>query len=184
VTERLFRLILLAIIFGLFISLQRQGRGARVQEPAAFLRYTSGAVLVRMAGSMPRPGVYRFHDGSTVAAAINMTMSGAPLSAAARRLFGKHLQNGQILTLNVMRSKHIEITIENMKARERILLGIPLDLDAMDYEDWLALPGVGPKLAKMIVENRQQYGAFGSLAGLQRVPGVGAGKMDIIKKYF
>jgi competence protein ComEA len=184
VTERLLRLVLLAIMAGLFVSLQRQGRGARVQEPAALLRYSSGTVVVGMAGSMPHPGIYRFHDGSTVETAINMTMPGAPLSQGARRLFGKQLQNGQILRMQVTGSEHVEITIENMKALERVLVGMPLDPDAMDYEDWLALPGLGPKLARTIVENRQQYGAFGSLSGLQRVPGVGAGKIDIIKNYF
>ncbi len=36
-----------------------------------------------------------------------------------------------------------------------------------------ALPGIGPSLARRIVEDRRVHGPFGSLAGLQRVRGVG-----------
>lgn len=36
-----------------------------------------------------------------------------------------------------------------------------------------ALPGIGPSLARRIVEDRRIHGPFGSLDGLQRVRGVG-----------
>lgn len=36
-----------------------------------------------------------------------------------------------------------------------------------------ALPGIGPSLARRIVEDRRVHGPFGSLEGLQRVRGVG-----------
>jgi len=36
-----------------------------------------------------------------------------------------------------------------------------------------ALPGIGPSLARRIVEDRRNHGPFGSLEGLQRVRGVG-----------
>jgi DNA uptake protein ComE-like DNA-binding protein len=49
----------------------------------------------------------------------------------------------------------------------------PVDLDVAKIEDIVALRFVGPALAKRIVANRDSFGPFGSLEGLQRVKGVG-----------
>jgi len=50
---------------------------------------------------------------------------------------------------------------------------LPVDVDVADVAALEALPGVGPALARRIVEERATGGAFGSVTGLQRVRGVG-----------
>lgn len=65
-----------------------------------------------------------------------------------------------------------------------MLLGIPLDPDQMDRADWEALPGIGPKLAKNMVDDRQIYGDFHTVEAIRRVPGMGEKKFNTIKKYF
>ena len=64
------------------------------------------------------------------------------------------------------------------------MLGIPLLPDQMDAEDWDSLPGIGPKLAKKIVDDRQENGDYCSLEAVQRVPGMGEKKIKSLKKYF
>jgi competence protein ComEA len=51
----------------------------------------------------------------------------------------------------------------------------PLDLDNASIASVESLPRIGPALAKRIVANRDSFGAFGSLDGLQRVRGIGPG---------
>jgi competence protein ComEA len=51
--------------------------------------------------------------------------------------------------------------------------GPPVDVDVADSAALEGLPGVGPALARRILEERARGGAFGSLAGLQEVRGVG-----------
>ena len=48
-----------------------------------------------------------------------------------------------------------------------------VDPDRAGPQELGRLPGVGPGLARRIVEDRSRNGPFGSLAGLDRVPGVG-----------
>jgi competence protein ComEA len=96
----------------------------------------------------------------------------------------RDLESGEIIEAVARDQQHIEIMIYRMKARERMLLGIPLDPDAMDLADWEALPGIGPKLAKAIMDDRQKYGDLGSFNSLQRVPGVGEEKLKALKRYF
>jgi competence ComEA-like helix-hairpin-helix protein len=48
-----------------------------------------------------------------------------------------------------------------------------LDLNTATAAELEALPGVGPALARRIVESRQREGRFRSVAELDRVPGIG-----------
>ena len=50
---------------------------------------------------------------------------------------------------------------------------VPIDLDVAPESDIETLPRIGPVLARRIVEDRMQNGAFGSIEGFERVRGVG-----------
>lgn len=58
--------------------------------------------------------------------------------------------------------------------------GETIDLDRASALEIARLPRVGPGLAKTIVANRTAHGPFGSLAALDRVPGVGSGLLAAI----
>lgn len=49
----------------------------------------------------------------------------------------------------------------------------PVDVDTADSTALATLPGVGPALARRIVEDRRRRGAFGGMTALDGVPGVG-----------
>ena len=71
-----------------------------------------------------------------------------------------------------------------MPARQRLALGIPLHPDRMSREDWVALPGIGERMALRIEEDRQKYGDYGRLEALQRVKGIGPAKLKALEPYF
>jgi len=185
VTERKTRLVLLLLSALICTALLFPGRDAdQLGMPAAFLHYSSGANIVRLKGCVPNPGIYRFPKHVTVATVINMTAPSLAGNIPDMRLLERDLESGDIIEAVAVDQQHIEILIYKMKARERVLLGIPLDPDEMDLADWEALPGIGPKLAKVIMDNRQKYGDLGSFNSLQRVPGVGGKKLKALKRYF
>ena len=70
-----------------------------------------------------------------------------------------------------------------------IALGRPLDpgeridLDRSGAAEIARLPRVGPGLAKRIIADREARGPFGNMAGLDRVPGVGAGLLGAIQDH-
>lgn len=179
------RLVLWLAAAALSVSLFLKGRDApRKGESAAFLHYTSGAVLVRVTGDAPVPGVYRFSDGASVGGVINMT---APLlmgEVREREVLERKVHNGDVVHIGRRSGQPVEISMQKMKARERMALLIPLDPDSMDRDDWESLPGIGPALASRIASDRQKNGDFGSLEGLRRVSGIGDGTVGRIKKYF
>jgi competence protein ComEA len=55
-----------------------------------------------------------------------------------------------------------------------------INLDRAPVAELIRLPKVGPRLAKIIIADREAHGPFGSLAGLDRVAGIGPGLLKII----
>jgi competence protein ComEA len=54
----------------------------------------------------------------------------------------------------------------------------PVDLDVAGVEQIEALRHVGPSLARRIVADRDSFGPFGSLEGLERVKGIGPSMVE------
>ena len=61
--------------------------------------------------------------------------------------------------------------------------GERLDADAASAPELARLPRVGLALAKTIVANRDTHGSFGSVAALDRVPGIGPGLLRTLSPH-
>lgn len=58
----------------------------------------------------------------------------------------------------------------------------PIDINHATAEELEALPGIGPKLARQIVEDRTANGPFRTREDLVRVKGIGQAKLERIKE--
>ena len=56
-----------------------------------------------------------------------------------------------------------------------------IDVNAASEEELETLPGIGPALARAIVEYREEHGPFTSADGLLEVSGIGKAKLDNIR---
>jgi len=186
VTSRGSRWALCCLALLLAASLMIKGRvPTRNGEDAAFSFARSPAsVTVRLAGDFPRPGVYRFPGDTTVTTAIKMTVPVVPLAAGDSPAATRRLASGDVVTLRLRGRQIAVLALERMSAREQMVLGVALDPDRLEAPEWAALPGIGPVLAERIVVDRHNNGAFGSLDGVLRVPGIGQGKLKAIRRYF
>ena len=128
--------------------------------------------------------MYQLNDGLSLFDVIKLTVFPAndfslpadvPLGPA---IDGAHYIVGK-------KQQKIEIVQRGwMSASQRIVLGIPLHPDRMSSSDWLALPGIGLKLADRIDRDRQKNGDFGSLAALNRVKGIGQKSIENWRIFF
>lgn len=64
---------------------------------------------------------------------------------------------------------------------QALALGRRLDLNTATPEELALLPGVGPSLARRIVEAREDSGGFTSWDDVDAVPGVGAAKLQTLQ---
>lgn len=58
-----------------------------------------------------------------------------------------------------------------------------INVNLADWYEFSNLPGIGEKLAKRIVQDRENNGRFNSVEELMRVPGIGKKKFEALKPY-
>ena len=58
-----------------------------------------------------------------------------------------------------------------------------VDINTATAEDLVNIPGIGPGLAKRILEYRATHGGFHSLQQLKEIPGIGVKKYEVISTH-
>ena len=58
-----------------------------------------------------------------------------------------------------------------------------IDVNSAEWSEIVVLPGVGEKLARAIVDHRQEVGPFKSLDAIQDVPGIGEKKLHQLRPF-
>jgi competence ComEA-like helix-hairpin-helix protein len=73
------------------------------------------------------------------------------------------------------------LSVEPIPAPLRLTLGLPLDLNGASEEDLVALPRIGPVLARRILAERQRGGPFVTVEELRRVRGIGPATLQRLR---
>jgi competence protein ComEA len=177
-----------ALLLGLLLLLLGVQYGREVlpsgEEPPAFVFSGQEPRWLGVGDGFPQPGVHQINDGETLGSVIEMALGVSTLPSVFEDLPDHPLETGMLIDLEMEGDEIVGISRSWMPAAQRLVLGIPLRPDTMSEEDWLALPGVGPKLARRIEEDRQKNGVFASLETLRRVSGIGPGRIRAWRKYF
>jgi comEA protein len=71
----------------------------------------------------------------------------------------------------------------SIPASQRFVLGMALNINEASQEDLESLPGVGPSVAKAIIEDRSQSGPFPSIEALDRVKGIGPKAIERLREF-
>lgn len=154
----------------LFLS----SRGEAVETPAIKVIESapSKMLLVHVAGEVKRPGVYPVIDGSRVVDAISAAggaRKGVDLSII--NLARKVVDGEQI---------YLGVKPEKKKVGSKVFSGT-VYVNRANISQFDSLSGIGPVLAKRIVDYRSANGPFVDIAELQKVPGIGMKTFERIK---
>lgn len=161
------------------------GRGASVMEDIpSFLHQEANYVHVELTGHGLTPGVYQINDGFAMRDVIKLTPAVSDKIPSTVEDYFEPVNNGARYAI-VKKDQKIKIVQRGwMSASKRIALGISLHPDRMSRADWVALPGIGEKLAERIYIDRQKNGDFGFLDALKRVKGIGQRRIENWKIFF
>ena len=133
-----------------------------------------GQVFVELAGAVARPGVYAFATAPSLAQVLEL--AGKPVPAPPPPV---NAANGALLTF----TPDGAYTLGRMRGARLVTLGLGVDLNQAAAEDLEALPGVGPALARRLVDYRRKLGPFQKLEDLEQVKGFGPKLVERLKPH-
>ena len=141
--------------------------------------------FVHVGGDVAHPGMYPLSANMVTISVIKMAIPLSPLKyLAPTAVAARRLKNGDDVRLKIGENGQGAVVIGPIPPPEKIIMGIPLDINAMGVSDFILVPGIGPKTAKRIVEYRQNNGGIMTPEGLLNVEGIGEKKYKNIKTHF
>lgn len=180
------RAVMVACAALLFVPVMLKSRTSRdIPARAAFGVLSSGRVSVKVSGEVLYAGIYEVPANSLAISVIKLAAPTGPLKQYRIDPSVAHpLLNGSAIKLVEQRDGEFLLTGEQMTVPERMVLGIPLDISAMNEADFDRLPGIGPALARRIVEYRQNNGGLMRVDDLAAVDGIGEKRYKQLRAYF
>jgi len=180
------RLIIILLAVAVTIAVVLTGRRSSLsRDPAAFSVLSSARGYVRISGDVRHPGMYSLGVNKLTSDVISMAMPVQPISVLEPAGVGAvPVSNGEALQLLVSGSGRALVTRGAIPAAERLVMGIPLDINTISEADLDKVPGIGPALAKRIVQYRQNNGGNMSVKDLLSVEGIGDKKFAVLRKLF
>ena len=70
-----------------------------------------------------------------------------------------------------------------MTAFQKLTLGMPISVNTEGLEGLTAVPGIGPKIAELIILEREKKGYFKSIEDLRSIRGIGPALYGKIRPY-
>ena len=137
-------------------------------------------VYVHVAGRVRRPGLYRLPKGARVAAALDRAAGPARGADVAAVNLAAQLEDGQQVL--VPRAGVAAGSPSAAGAAPGKAGAAKLSLASATVAQLDELDGIGPTLAKRIVEYREHHGGFRSVSELDEVEGIGEKRMEALSE--
>ncbi len=127
--------------------------------------------LVHVVGAVRRPGVYRVPPGARAMAAVRR--AGGPTDRADL--------SGLNLAAEVIDGQQLIVPVRGASPTGPGATAGPVRLSTATAEQLEELDGIGPALARRIIDWRQENGGFRSVEDLLEVPGIGEAKLAALR---
>jgi len=152
-----------------YLALRPAGAGTPIEEvlPRAvrpLVVAPDPVVIVHVSGAVNVPGVYRLAQRARVTDLVQAA-GGLIADADTNRVnLAAMVKDGDQVHIPVVDEDPVPTLGDD---------GGLVDINRATADELEVLPGIGPALASSIVEHRDRYGEFGSLAALADVSGIG-----------
>jgi len=164
----------LVILFSSLIVL-RGGSHEVVAPPIVAVQIAAPEIFIDVTGAVNNPGVYTLAANSRVIDAIKAAGDSAPGADLSTVNLARVLSDGEQI--------YVDATIINSAGVRisKITRSGPININRATLAQFDSLDGIGPVIAKRIVEYRKTNGPFATVEDLQKVSGIGVAKFATIK---
>ncbi|MEV6694284.1 ComEA family DNA-binding protein [Micromonospora sp. NPDC051196] len=144
---------------------------------------TTGEVVVAVAGKVRRPGLVRLPAGARVADAVEAAGGALPGVDVAMLNPARKVADGELILVGVAAATPAVGAAPGSGpvAGADPGAGGRVNLNTASQSQLETLPGVGPVLARRIIEHRDEHGGFRSVSDLRQVNGIGDARYEELK---
>lgn len=184
--ERYRRLIIIILAASVALPVVlKSRRSPNSRAVAAFRVVSSARGFVRISGDVRHPGLYPLSAKEMTGDVISMAVPLQPVTVLEPAgIAAIPVINGDALQLHIRGGESASVIRGAIPVPERLIMGIPLDLNTISEADLDKLSGVGPALARRIALYRQKNGGRMSVQDLELVEGIGEKKFAALRNYF
>ena len=152
--------------------------------PQGEARVKESEIVVYVAGAVNRPGVVRLAEGARAKDAVDVCGGFLPTADTNGVNLAQKLKDGMQVT--VPEKSPQGTAVQGAAGGAQAGAGKPLpdgmvNINTADEKELDKLPGIGPAMAKRIVEYRTENGAFQAPEEIKRVKGIGDAKYEKMK---
>jgi competence protein ComEA len=133
-------------------------------------------VIVDVAGAVNNPGVYSLPAQSRVIDALRAAGNGVTGSDLSDLNLARVVKDGEQIYVNPTVR-----TINGKRIIKKVVPRGPININRASAKEFDGLAGIGPVIAKRIVEYRRVNGPFMTIEDLQKVSGIGSAKFEEFK---
>lgn len=184
-----------AVVGGIFYGLHAQEQAVpldaaceqQAASPAPQVEVPE--VTVYVTGAVQKPGLVTVPEGTRIAAAVEACGGMLPTAAKESINFAQVLKDGQQITVperQQLPAQAISGTASAAAQAKTVAAGGTVssglvNINTADEKLLDTLPGIGPAMAKRIIEYRETQGPFTAIEELKRVKGIGEAKFAKLK---
>ena len=170
-------LLILGALIIVFSSLIVVGGNSHevVAPPVIAVQIAAPEIFVDVTGAVTKPGVYTLAANSRVIDAIKAAGDSAPGADLSTINLARVLSDGEQI--------YVDATVLNSAGKRvsKTLHSGPINVNRATAAQLDSLDGIGPVIAKRIIEYRKVNGPFATVEDLQKVSGIGTAQFAIIK---
>ena len=146
-----------------------------IAPPVVVEQVQAPQIFVDVTGAVNAPGVYTLTASSRVIDAIKAAGGSAAGADLSTINLARVLADGEQIYVDaaVTNSKGVRISATKRSG--------PISINRATVSDFDSLDGIGPVIARRIVEYRKTHGPFMTIEDLQKVSGIGEAKFAQIK---
>ena len=182
-------LIVLAVAGGTYYGCYMQEKES-IQLDAASQTVTQGGsqedraeITVYVTGAINKPGVVTVREGARTADAVKACGGLQPTADGDNDNMPQVLKDGQQVRVPEKQAGSSALPANTGKASSAVKTKAdgPININTASAEELDALPGIGPAMAKRIIEYRETEGAFTAIEDIKKVKGIGEAKFEKMK---
>ena len=169
--KKMFLLIGCACLAGWFMWSEGLTHVSPVPEAPVVAEVEQPEYMVYITGAVRKPGLYSFPDVVTIGDAVHAAGDALPYAEASAVNYAARIEDGMQI--------HLPYNLDGVPAASES--DGQININDADETKLTELPGIGPAMARHIIEYRDKHGGFTDCEQLQQVKGIGTAKFEKLK---